>query len=613
MKRMMQWAMAAALICGATVLTACSSNDDNPVTPPEEPQNGLVTLPSGVVGEDYSILKGEYVQSPEGPKLYVIRETVKVAFNGKDIYIAGLSNWYEDSYIKGTLDESGTAVFPSGQLVGKNGEDLFYLNGITRLTDEEKDEGKTETITDIRFSYDAATHTLLLLGSNLILESDGPGSMDHYAYVSYVKLTPGISQVPSTVTPPEGIETQQWHIRASNDNGAVIRTVGVVQDGQDLYLQGLFPQMPSAWVKGTFKGSKAVFPTGQYLGMSDDKEMYIQGQLENDEESDVEFYYDAENDRFIARQYVILSEGILESFIDYYARLIISREPTNPTAVEPPADLQTAEYDLSAYGYDIENKAIDYEEKCSNFLKIGFDGQDVYINRICESYPKGWVKGTLSADGKTITIPANQYLGTISSSTFADEYYVTAIDSKGAMTDLVFDYDAAQGVLSTNQVIYYNTRPDIFDPFPDPIAKVVISKKSEVAATPVAPSIDMSKRQNDYQMSVDIPLVGTNGAWLMSDKTYYMIWIEKNGQAQPYTFTTALYDDLTADLTEIPYTFKSDTTFIERGKNIFIHESAKEVDTWTKVGVQTIYRGGGEEHKSDISWITPNFDIPDLE
>jgi hypothetical protein len=29
--------------------------------------------------------------------------------------------------------------------------------------------------------------------------------------------------------------------------------------------------------------------------------------------------------------------------------------------------------------------------------------------------------------------------------------------------------------------------------------------------------------------------------------------------------------------------------------------------------VQTIYRGGGEEHKSEISWITPNFDIPDLE
>ena len=33
MKKIMTWAMAAALICGASVLTSCSSNDDNPVTP----------------------------------------------------------------------------------------------------------------------------------------------------------------------------------------------------------------------------------------------------------------------------------------------------------------------------------------------------------------------------------------------------------------------------------------------------------------------------------------------------------------------------------------------------------------------------------------------------
>ena len=612
MTRMMKWVMAATLVCGLSVFTACSL-DDNPTNPSVEPQNGLVTLPSGVVGEDYSIVKGEYVQTPEGPVLYVVRETVKVAFDGNDVYVAGLSGWYEDGFIKGTIDKSGTAVFPSGQLIAIDGENQFYLNGVTRLTEEEKDEGKTESIIDIRFSYDAATRTLQLLDNNIIVESDAPGSMDHYAFVSYVKLTPGIRQEPSKVTPPEGIETQQWYVRASNDDGAVIGTVGVVQDGQDLYLQGLFPQMPSAWVKGTINGNKAVFPTGQFLGMSNDKEIYIQGQLENDEESDIEFYYDAGNDRFIAIQDVILSEGILESFIDYYSNLVISREPNNPTAVEPPADLQTEEYDLSAYDYDLENNAIDYEGKFSNFLKIGFDGQDVYIKRLCESYREGWVKGTLSADGKTITIPANQYVGTIRSSTFTDEYYVTAIDSKGAMTDLVFDYDAAQGVLSTNQVIYYNTRPELFSPFPDPIAQVVISKKSEVAATPVAPSIDMSRTQHDYQMTANIPLVGTNGAWLMSDKTYYIIWIEKNGQAHPYTFTTARYDDLTADMTEIPYSFNSDTTFVERGNNIFIHETAEEVDTWTKVGVQTIYRGGGEEHKSSISWITPNFEIPDLE
>ena len=34
MKKLFQWAIAAALIiCGASVFTACSSNDDNPATP----------------------------------------------------------------------------------------------------------------------------------------------------------------------------------------------------------------------------------------------------------------------------------------------------------------------------------------------------------------------------------------------------------------------------------------------------------------------------------------------------------------------------------------------------------------------------------------------------
>jgi hypothetical protein len=611
MRKMMQWVMAATLVCGASVFTACSVND-NPATPSVEPQDGLVTLPLGVVPEDYSMLKGEYVQTPDGPELNVIRDNVKVAFDGTDVYVSGLSYWYEDGYIKGTID-GGTAVFPSGQLIAKDGEDLFYLNGVTRLTKEEKEEGKSETITDIRFSYDATTRTLQLSDKNLIVESNAPGCMDHYAFVCFAKLTRGTWQEPSIVTPPAGIETQQWYVRASNENGAVNGTVGVVQNGQDIYLQGLFPQMPSAWIKGTINGNKAVFPTSQYLGMSDDKEMYIQGQLENDDESDIELYYDAENSRFIAKQYAVLTEGFLEATNDYYSELVISREPNNPTAVEPPVGLQTEEYDMSAYDYDMENNTIDYEGKVSNFLKIGFDGQDVYIKRIYDSFSNAWVKGTLSADGKTITIPANQYLGTLRSAKYIDEYYVTAIDSRGAMTDLVFNYDAAQGVLTTNQIIYYNTRPDIFVPYPNPIVQAVISKKTEVAATPVAPSIDMSKTWHDYQLTLDIPLVGTNDAWLMSDKTFYMVWIEKNGQAQPYTFKTASYDDLTADMTEIPYTFQSDTTFVECGRNIFIHETAAEVDSWTQVGVQTIYRGGGEEHKSGISWITPNFEIPDLE
>ena len=33
MKKMIQWVLVATLTCGASVFTACSSNDDNPATP----------------------------------------------------------------------------------------------------------------------------------------------------------------------------------------------------------------------------------------------------------------------------------------------------------------------------------------------------------------------------------------------------------------------------------------------------------------------------------------------------------------------------------------------------------------------------------------------------
>jgi hypothetical protein len=38
----MQWVLAATLVCGASVFTSCSSdNDDNPVINPDEPQQQL--------------------------------------------------------------------------------------------------------------------------------------------------------------------------------------------------------------------------------------------------------------------------------------------------------------------------------------------------------------------------------------------------------------------------------------------------------------------------------------------------------------------------------------------------------------------------------------------
>ena len=45
MKRITQWVLAAALICGAYVFTACSANDDNPTGPSQqEMEESLIGL-----------------------------------------------------------------------------------------------------------------------------------------------------------------------------------------------------------------------------------------------------------------------------------------------------------------------------------------------------------------------------------------------------------------------------------------------------------------------------------------------------------------------------------------------------------------------------------------
>ena len=53
MKRMIQWVVAATLVCGLTVFTACSKDDDSDT--PAATQGKLVTLPQGVVSKGYTM------------------------------------------------------------------------------------------------------------------------------------------------------------------------------------------------------------------------------------------------------------------------------------------------------------------------------------------------------------------------------------------------------------------------------------------------------------------------------------------------------------------------------------------------------------------------------
>ena len=98
-----------------------------------------------------------------------------------------------------------------------------------------------------------------------------------------------------------------------------------------------------------------------------------------------------------------------------------------------------------------------------------------------------------------------------------------------------------------------------------------------------------------------IPLVTDDGIDLLTDKLSYIIYYEKDGQQHEMVFLAADYKGLEADMVEIPYNLITDG-IIRAGMNVRLAKPFDELLTWTKFGAKVIYRGGGEEHSSDITW-----------
>ena len=109
MKRMIQWVVAATLVCGLTVFTACSKDDDSDT--PAATQGKLVTLPQGVVSKGYTMQTVRIVNMTDREQTTYEKKNVQVAFDGQDVYVSGFSSSFPESFVKGTLTDAGTCLF----------------------------------------------------------------------------------------------------------------------------------------------------------------------------------------------------------------------------------------------------------------------------------------------------------------------------------------------------------------------------------------------------------------------------------------------------------------------------------------------------------------------
>lgn len=275
-----------------------------------------------------------------------------------------------------------------------------------------------------------------------------------------------------------------------------------------------------------------------------------------------------------------------------------------PTAIAAPEGLVTDTYIFQAH-----SEKPYYEPAELTLWTIGgFDGDDFYIQGLAADYNSStaelWAKATKNEAGQYV-IPANQFMGNVAFWMSNIDCFITAVDADGNMTDIVLNYDAEKAQFTTDQTVVLNNSLTALDP-QQTFTGITITKFNEVAATPADPVIkSLDFGESSHYVSCDIPTVSTEGEMLNPNKLFYTVWINKEGEEAPYTFTSTMYYSFEEDATEVPYGQYYSTW--DNAHIIYFYDDEEVFASWWKVGVQSIYYGGGEVRKSGIAWVDTPF------
>lgn len=123
----------------------------------------------------------------------------------------------------------------------------------------------------------------------------------------------------------------------------------------------------------------------------------------------------------------------------------------------------------------------------------------------------------------------------------------------------------------------------------------------EVAAKPATPDVwEYYPYDGEWGFGLFtayIPDTDTEGQILNTEKLSYVIYL--GDQTRQLTLSPAEYCNLDHEMTELPYSFTDnfDISVTEYGHTIYLFNGG-----YDRVGVQSIYRGAGEERRSDIGW-----------
>lgn len=256
--------------------------------------------------------------------------------------------------------------------------------------------------------------------------------------------------------------------------------------------------------------------------------------------------------------------------------------PFDATPVELPEGIVMEDFSMSYVD--------SYGNANGKMVKVGIMDNDVYVQGFSSLVPEGVMKGSLNGD--KVIFESDQYIG-VGSSLFLN---MMGLDAEYTILDnLEFDYEAETRTMTASNILAVVAGMNIQEEYDQP----VIAPYVDHAATPANPEVidfvDQGELGGYNYGSFNVPTVDTEGNFINPDDLYYRIYFDDD---ELFTFGPDEYPYVEEFMTDVPYYYTESYDFGVGGATVYFYETG-----FQRVGIQSVFRGGGEEHVSDIVYM----------
>ena len=264
-----------------------------------------------------------------------------------------------------------------------------------------------------------------------------------------------------------------------------------------------------------------------------------------------------------------------------------------------PAEVEFSDYVFSNYPF-----ATDIEYR---ILQGAILDNTLYVKGLAKIAPEAVIIAAI--DGDKALVQGNQFLGvdqTYSTLLYLKPCsYTVETDEWGWSTiytdevsEMVMDYDAATSHFSNDQLGLLINAGKMNISSHEQYLRPSFYLFEEKAAVPASPELTQyyPYTVTDYgawgYAGFNIYTSDVDGNYILPEKLFYTCYLDDT----PLVFSAQDYSDLEEDMTVVPYSYANNDIVSSREMHyIYFHTG-----DFDRFGVQTIYRGGGEEHRSPI-------------